>query len=275
MAGKFREITIVVGLILAAGCNEPVGPRSAGSGGGSLGVTQIGLGNAGGPSDPEQVRAADVSILFVGNSHTQLHDLPGLVGEMIQFREPGKTVYTYYVPAASLQVAVDNPRCREEIEARSWKFVVLRGQMTSASGRKDYSRKEAITLAKRAKDQGATVIFYPEWGLKGVAGDGARQQRIYGEMASEAGVAVAPVARAWDLAFAESPGLTLHSDDGNHQSRRGAFLTACVLYSRVTGESPATLASYPDEEVPEADRKFLIGVAAKAISEGTAGKKAP
>jgi hypothetical protein len=33
-------------------------------------------------SDPEKVHSADVSMVFVGNSHTGTHDLPGLIGEV-------------------------------------------------------------------------------------------------------------------------------------------------------------------------------------------------
>src|SRR4051812_44458697 len=40
----------------------------------------------GGQPDPESVRAADYSVLFVGNSHTTGHDLPTLVCKLIQFR---------------------------------------------------------------------------------------------------------------------------------------------------------------------------------------------
>jgi hypothetical protein len=225
----------------------------------------IDAGAAGGVSDAEKVRSADVSILFVGNSHTAMHDLPDLVCGMIRFRRPGQTVYAHYVPVGFLEDVARNPKCRDEIESRPWKHVVLQGQKISASGRFDYSRKEGIDIARLAKDRGAEVVFYPEWGLKGVDGDGARQEKVYREMAHDAGVGVAPVARAWDLAAAARPDLPLHAGDGNHQSSLGAFLTACVLFGRLTGDDPAALASYP-YPADEADREFLAATAAKATS---------
>jgi hypothetical protein len=144
---------------------------------------------------------------------------------------------------------------------------VLQAQKISVSGRYEYSRQEGIDLARRAKARGMTVVFYPEWGLKGVKGDGARQERVYREMAQEADVGVAPVARAWDVALLERPELPLHAGDGNHQSALGAFLTACVLYGRLTGDSPAALGSYPYPGADEKDRAFLAGVAARALAE--------
>ena len=71
---------------------------------------------------------------------------------------------------------------------------------------------------------------------------------------------------------AERPNLALHAD-GNHQSPLGAFLTACVLVGRLTGESPAELAKYPFPEAGEDDRKFLAGVAAKVLETKPDGVK--
>src|SRR5437868_7110941 len=70
----------------------------------------------GAASDAEKVRAADVSILFVGNSHTAGHDLPNLVCRMIRFRHPEKAVYAHVVGVAFLDDVARDPTCREEIE---------------------------------------------------------------------------------------------------------------------------------------------------------------
>ena len=218
-----------------------------------------------GASDADQVRRADYSILFVGNSHTVMHDLPGLVCDLIRFRHPGKTTYSHLIPVVFLEDVATNPRYREELETRSWKFVVLQAQKISVSGKHEYSRTEAIEFAKLGKARGADVVFYPEWGLKGVAGDGPRQEKVYREMAAEAGVSVAPVGRAWDLALARRPDLGLHDRDGNHQTAVGAFLTACVLYGQLTGETPVPLASFPSTGVADDERKFLAGVAAEVL----------
>lgn len=206
-----------------------------------------------------------MSILFVGNSHTAFHDLPNLVCEMIRFCHPEKTTYSSVVSVAFLDDVARNPRCREEIEQRPWKFVVLQAQRISMSGRFDYSRQEGINIAKLAREHEAAVFFYSEWGLKGKEGDGARNDRIYTEMAREAGVGVVPMGRAWDLALAERPDLPLHAEDGNHQSPLGAFLTACMLFGRLTGESPAALAEYPYPDATAAERRFLADIAARAL----------
>ena len=245
---------------LVAGCGrEPAaGPPGVTPGGPSLG--------AGGRSDAEKVRAADVSILFVGNSHTSSQNLPELVCEMIRFRHPEKTTYAHVVGVGFLEDVERTPACREEIETRPWKFVVLQAQKISVSGRHEYPRTAGVETAKRAKARGATVYFFCEWGLKGVPDNGPRQEKVYREMAADAGVGVALVNRAWDVALDARPDTPLHAPDGNHQTATGAFLTAAYLCGKITGESPAALAAFPFEGVSAADRAFLAEAAAKALS---------
>jgi hypothetical protein len=223
--------------------------------------------NAKATSDEKAIRAADYSLLFVGNSHTAMHDLPQLIRRMIEDRHPAKKVATQYVGAGFLEDAYQNPACIDEIKSRPWKHVILQAQKISMSGKYNYSRMEGIELAKLAKEKGTAAIYYPEWGLKGVAGDGERQLKVYVEMAKESGAGVAPVSRAWDLALEKQPKLELHNGDGNHQSAIGAFLTACVLYGQITGESPLALAEFPYPSAGKATRKFLATCADSALNE--------
>jgi len=198
-----------------------------------------------------------------------MHDLPNLVCRMIQCRHPKKKVYAHVIAVPFLEAVASDSRCREEIESRPWKVVVLQGQKISMSGQVEYSRKEGIDIAKRAKAHGARVFFFSEWGLQGVEGHGPRTEKVYQEMAGDAGVGVAPIGRAWDVALSQQPDMPLYGPDGNHQSHLGAFLTACVLFGRITGESPASLASFSHLTMDESDRKLLADAAATANAQRT------
>jgi hypothetical protein len=249
---RYRGALLYAVLVLTAGCGPERPPAAR---------------PAGGKSDPDKVRSADVSILFVGNSHTTMHDLPGLIGAMIRHRHPGRSVDTHVVGVGFLEDVGRDPRCREEIETRPWKYVVLQAQKESKTGRYSYSQEEGIAIAKLARARGATVLFYSEWGLRDVPGHGPRIEKVYQAMAAAAGAVVAPVGRAWDRALAARPDLELYAGDGNHQSALGAFLTAAVLYGRLTGDSPAALATFPYAGAGAADRQFLAEVAAQALQE--------
>lgn len=225
------------------------------------------------PSGPQPAPATDARLLFVGNSHTGLHGLPDLVAGMVQALRPGRTAAARYVPVGFLEDTAADPTAGDAVDLGAWTAVVLQAQKISVSGRFSYSRAEGLALARRAKSKGAVVVFYPEWGLKGRPGDGARQEAVYREMAAAAGATVAPVATAWDLALAERPDLPLYAADGNHQSELGAFLTACVLAATLTGASPAGLADHSYPAASAADRRFLAGVAARAVAGEKPGAK--
>lgn len=236
--------------------------------GDALSVAQTGPGAT--STSKADLEKADFSVLFVGNSHTLSHDLPSLVARMIEFRHPGKKVVTQTIGCAFLEDAAKNPACMKEIKERPWKHVVLQAQKISMSGKFKYSQAEGIEMAKLARERKASAIFYAEWGLKGIAGDGERQAKVYREMAKESGASVAPVAKAWDLALAKDASLPLHSIDGNHQSEVGAFLTACVLYGQITGESPLELAKFEYKPADAKTRKLLAECADAALKPAVA-----
>jgi hypothetical protein len=216
-------------------------------------------------SDPDKVRAADVSVLFVGNSHTNSHDLPGLVADLLRSRRPERTVYTHVVWVGFLE-DLPGTAAAEEVDTRPWKHVVLQAQKESKSGRVRYSTAAGEEFARRGIGRGAAVHFYAEWGLQDTPGHGARIEQVYREMAAASGAGVAPVGRAWDLALAARPDLPLYATDGNHQSELGAFLTACVLAGRIGGDDPTAYATFPYPSASAADREFLAGKAAEALA---------
>jgi hypothetical protein len=246
-------------LLLICGCDNSMSARANRG-------DQNKAASDGSPTSLTDSRPADIGILFVGNSHTSMHDLPGIVCDMIRFANPGKSVASQQLPVSFLEDLERDSTWRKEIESGAWKYVILQAQKISMSGRANYPRQQGIDIARFAKERGLTVIFYPEWGLKGVAGDGPRQERVYREMASAAGVGVAPVAVAWDLALAEHPDLPLHSADGNHQSPVGAFLTAAVLCGAITHVDPKKLAAFSYAPADEQTRAFLASAAARALA---------
>jgi hypothetical protein len=63
----------------------------------------------------------------------------------------------------------------------------------------------------------------------------------YRRVAHELDAILAPVGIAWENAKNLNPGLVLHHKDGRHANPIGAYLTACVFYSTLTGTSPGGL----------------------------------
>lgn len=221
---------------------------------------------AGQVANEEKQQTADIRILFIGNSHTQFHDVPKLVAQMIEHQKPKEKVYVRTLGVNFLDDIAANPAYKKELASQRWNFVVLQGQKISMSGKFDYSKKEGIDFAKLAQAHGATVYFFAEWGRKGIEGDGETIHKIYEAMAQTAKVSVAPVGRAWDLALGKQPDIPLYAADGNHESSQGAFLTAAVLCGQITGESPAVLESFDYRGLDKKNRVLLANAAATALN---------
>ncbi|MEM6962026.1 MAG: DUF4886 domain-containing protein, partial [Myxococcota bacterium] len=76
---------------------------------------------------------------------------------------------------------------------------------------------------------------------------------------------IAPVGRAFLKARSDAPEIKLFGPDGEHPSRRGSYLAACVLYSVLTGSSPVGL-DYAPPKVPRAHALTLQQIAWDAVT---------
>jgi hypothetical protein len=227
-----------------------------GGGGGSSAASQ----------DPPTPGPADLNLLFMGNSHTSYHDLPGMVAAMVRAARPGRTVRAETAPDwGFLEDHAANPRTLELMDRRPWSFVVLQAQKYSTSGQFSYPVEPAIELARRARRSGAVPVMFPEWPRRGID----ETRRIYDlhvSIAQREPACVAPVGQAWDLALARHPTLALHDTDGNHSAPAGAFLAALVIASTMTATPPAMLPYLPQLAVDADTQARLRTVAAETVA---------
>lgn len=226
----------------------------------------------------EGIDTADLRALFFGNSHTMVHDVSGTVRGLMEAAEPNKSFFTTARSGALLEDINENPENHKIIAEHQWDVIVLQGQSISMSGKYRYSQVGAIGMAQDAEAHGARVLLFAEWARYDVD-EGDHIQEIYGEIAAETkGAVVVPVGTAFELAAAERPELVLHDEDGNHSSPHGAYLAACVLMGAITGHNPAEIPDARADKIvpdlPSAERKFLRGIAGKALIDAGFVKKA-
>jgi len=60
-------------------------------------------------------------------------------------------------------------------------------------------------------------------------------------LAKETGATVIPVGRVWEKVRSIRPDIQLFDKDGSHPSPAGTYLTACVVYTVLSGKSPIGL----------------------------------
>jgi hypothetical protein len=232
-------------------------------GGGSGDSTPAGSGST--PPPPPAPAAADISLLFMGNSHTSYNDLPKLVADMVRAGAPGKTVASVEAPGwMFLEDRLDDAATMSLMRSQSWSFIVFQAQKYSTSGQFTYSTDEAKELVRITRQQRAVPVMFPEWPRRSID----ETQRIYDlhvSIAQAEPACVAPIGQAWDLALTRDSTLPLHAADGNHAAPAGTFLAALVLSATITGQSPLNIPPLPQYPVDVSLQATLRGIAAETV----------
>jgi hypothetical protein len=226
-------------------------------------------GGGGGDSTPAATRPpvleADLSLLFMGNSHTSANNLPGMVAAMVRAARPGRTVRAVEAPGwMFLDERAANTPSLELLREGGWTFVVLQAQKYSSSGMFDYPIDGALGLARTARGVHAVPVMFPEWPRRGID-ETRRIFDLHVSIAVREPACVAPIPQAWDLALARHPELVLHASDGNHSAPAGAFLAALVIAATMTGVAPDQLPAIEGFGVDAATQAVLRAAAADTV----------
>src|SRR6476619_7642412 len=108
------------------------------------------------PSLPDPAGDGVVRLLFLGNSHTARHDVPGTVAALLRAAHPGLRVEAVREPSIQhLQERATHRPTLDLLASQPWDYVVLQAQNYSLSGRNLYPDDGAKALSHRARAQGA------------------------------------------------------------------------------------------------------------------------
>jgi hypothetical protein len=223
-----------------------------------------GCASSDGAGTPEGTDAS-MALLFMGNSHSSLNNLQGMVEALVGAALPDETVAAVEAPGwMFLEDRVSHMPSMTLLRGQDWSFVVLQAQKYSTSGCCVYSTLEARELIGIAREQNAVPILFPEWPLEGV-NETMTIYNLHVSIAEAAPACVAPVGQAWDLSMQRHPSLGLYASDGNHSNAAGAYLTALILSATMTGASPAAAPDFGVAGVSAANRALLRQVAADTV----------
>jgi hypothetical protein len=215
--------------------------------------------------DVEPVTSADITLLFMGNSHTSANDLTGMVAAMVRAARPGKTVTSIEAPGwMFLEERLHHAPSLALLKSQRWSAVVLQAQKYSTSGQFSYSTVEAEEFIRMIRAQSALPVMFPEWPQRNVD----ETHRIYDlhvSIAQKQPACVAPIGQAWDLALARQPSLTLHAADGNHSAPAGAFLAALVIFTTLTNASALEVPHLAQFSIDAQTQAALREIAAETV----------
>lgn len=185
-----------------------------------------------------------MKILFIGNSHTYMNDMPQLVKEMVE-NVTGEScdVFMLAYSARSLKWHMGEEYFSERFNILHGKYdyCVMQEQahpMTDEADTIEY----AARIVEMCKKAGTVPVVFETWAEKAKPENQAEMNRRYHNLAKEQGALLAPVGEVWskvaedlkDIADAD-----LYWQDGAHASALGAFVTAMVLTKTITGKLPS------------------------------------
>ena len=242
-----------------------------------VGVFCLAIGLVAGLASPDPLLAAEsddgdgaaeaVRVLMIGNSHSSRSDLPTMFETLLNAGLPDAAVVVERAPGwAFLADRLEHGPTRRAFDSAAWTHVILQAQKYSTSGRYRYPTDGAEEWIRRTHAIGAVPVLFPEWARRGNQDEAMRVQQLHESIASRASACVAPVGIAWEVAQDNKPGLVLHVSDGNHANRRGALLTAYVLYEVVSGRQAETLPHIESLKASEEDQALFRRIASALLA---------
>lgn len=200
-------------------------------------------------------------VLFIGNSYTQVNDLPGTIKTLAL--ECGDTLdYQESVPGGStFQSHLSNATSTALIDGGDYDIVVLQEQSQLPSFPDDQVESECFPYARqlceriRTANPDANIAFYMTWGRKN--GDASNCPYFpplctyegmdsllylrYTMMAETNHAILSPVGRVWHVLRDSHPEIELYNADGSHPSPAGTYAAAVTFYTILFLKSPACI----------------------------------
>ena len=239
-----------------------------------------------------QCNAQKINVLFLGNSYTQVNNLPSTLVNLTQDATHSMMVESNTPGGYTFDQHSQNTTSLEKIRKGIWDYVVLQEQSQMPSI--DYYRySNMYPAAERLRDSimkynpCAEIILYMTWGRR----DGGQQCENYGdglycsadfrdfdhmqdtmtssyyELTQRLKCKCGPAGEAWRTAIHQT-GMNLFSSDGSHPSTYGTYLTACVFYASIWNESAIGLNTA--FEINEENARTLQEIADETVfSSGT------
>jgi len=182
-------------------------------------------------------------ILFIGNSHTFMNDMPELAREMIEDATGQSCEVTMLAyPGKSLRwhMAEEYFSERFNILHGHYDYCVIQEQahpMTDETDTVAFA-SQIIDLCRKVN---TVPVIFETWAEKVKPENQKEMNRRYRSLAENTGALLAPIGEVWSAAISELPGTPdadLYFHDGEHASAVGDYLIAMVLTKVITGRLP-------------------------------------
>jgi len=215
-------------------------------------------------------------VLFIGNSYTQVNDLPATFAALARAGGHRVEVGMAAEGGQTLLGHTTSSNTQSQLVPNQWDVVVLQEQSQIPSltwSRDSEMAPGAQSLVTEIRGLGARPLFFSTWahrdGWPANGMDEATMQAAidasYLGLGRQLGVGVVPVGEAWTAASGAST-IGLWQDDGSHPTAAGTFLAAAVFYAALYAEDPVT-ASQGSGAPSVGGASTLAGVARDVVAD--------
>src|SRR5688572_30366924 len=161
-------------------------------------------------------RAAMAKVLYIGNSFTSRHDLPGLVGKLANVAGLDYEHQLICAGGASLRRHWNAGTATKLIDRGGFDFVVLQEQSTLPFKNAQRMNENVRLFDGRIKAAGAKTALYLTWARRHAPQTQAAITEAYTSIGTELSALVIPAGVAWQRLLKAYDKPILHDRDDSH-----------------------------------------------------------
>jgi hypothetical protein len=227
-------------------------------------------------------------VLFIGNSYTGVNKLPEVFLEVVKSSgRPAPVVKSSTPGGRTLKQHLAIAGSMKLVDEGGWDVVVLQGQSqepaiaeTDETVRKEFQESAAELCRRvRAKSPKVKICFYETWARHADYWKAAKKgpdvganpkemqtrlRKWYGVVAQDNGATLVPCGDAWELNYASSAPVRLHTSDHSHPEFVGTYLNALIFFGKIY-EAKAPAPKWGGK-LDEAQAKLMQGFAAQVLN---------
>lgn len=170
-----------------------------------------------------------MNLLFIGNSHTYVNEVPRIVKEF--FAAVGEEIGVSMITQGGKSLLWHSDQRNELFNIRygGYDAVILQDQATHFTAE---SFNEGLDLLVRdgLAHTDARRVLYMVWAHRDTPEMQPDMTAAYRAGAARHNADLAPVGEIWYRLLAEDASLELFCEDGNHATPLGSYLAACTLF---------------------------------------------
>ncbi len=223
-----------------------------------------------GPAESAAQPQEALRVFFIGNSHTGCNNLMKVIQTLALEGEGHADMVTagHIVGGCTLERHWNDGKAVTKMMKDRWDVVVLQENGQGPLAYPDKMQQYAQLFDDKTKQAGAKTVLFMTAAYQDHPETTQTIIKVHLEIGKALNADVAPVGLAFANALKKRPNLTLHNlPDTIHANQRGTYVTACVIWSTLTGKKPHGLSRGGLTKLTDEEVNFLQEIAWTSITE--------